>query len=306
MKTLTNGSFAVAMLLSLSVALQPVAARADAANKPPVITHDPVTYGIKGQSLTLKAKVVDVAPGVQDVTLYYALFRDATPFRVPMKPAGLNLYVGTIDANMVKDVGTIAYYIEAQDKDGALAETPWYSVEFRKAEEAVVPAGPKVVPGADEGSSWKTTAWIAGGAAAVVVGAIALSGGGGGGGSSSGTKTNAYAGTYSGTETKCLNVSGQPLTCEDQKNFNIVIDAKGAVFSDTLLPGQQLTANLSDNSFILTGQIKNEGTVSNAVIDFNGTIVGLKIVGTISGSAQTSLGSGFYGGSFQAIRPTTP
>lgn len=304
MKTLKNGSFAIAMLLSLSMALQPFAVRADAGNKPPVITHDPVTYGIKGQSLTLKAKVIDLAPGVQDVTLYYALFRDATPFRVPMKPAGLDLYVGTIDANMIKDVNTIAYYLEAQDKDGALAETPWYTVEFRKADETVVPGGTKVVPGeSDGGSSWKTTALIAGGAAAVVVGAIALSGGGGGGGGgSSGTKTNAYAGTYSGTQTKCLNVSGQPSSCEDQKSFSIVIDSKGSVLSDTLLPGQQLTGNMSGNSFVLTGQIKNEGVVSNAVVNYNGTIVSDKIVGTISGGAQTTLGSGYYSGVFQANR----
>ena len=115
----------LSLALSLAVVFGPVAARADGANKPPSITHTPITHGIRGQSLTMKAKVTDVAPGVQDVTLYYALFRDAAPFRVPMKTTGLDFYIGTIDANMIKDVDTIAYYIEAQDKDGALAETPW-------------------------------------------------------------------------------------------------------------------------------------------------------------------------------------
>ena len=47
---------------------------------------------------------------------------------------------------------------------------------------------------------------------------------------------------------------------------------KGVVFSDTLLPGESMTANLSGNNFFMTGQIQNQGSVSNGVLNFNGTI----------------------------------
>lgn len=313
-QTLQNGGFALALLLSINLALGPMAARAQA-NKPPVINHDPVTYAIKGQSVTLKARVTDAAPGVQDVTLYYALFRDAAPFRVPMKTAGLDSYIGTIDANMIKDRDTIAYYIEAQDKDGALAETPWYTIELRKGEEAPVVnngnangGGAVAVPGngGEESSSWKTAAWVGAGVAAVAIGAVALGGGGGGGGSSSSgggknTNTAAFAGTYNGSVTRCLTASGLGTTCDDN-NFNIVIDSKGVVFSDTLQPGTPLSGVISGNKFILSGPAPVTATVTNGTINYNGTIVGTEIIGSINGNAKTTTGSGTYSGNFNASK----
>lgn len=296
------------MLVSLAMTFQPFAAYA-AVNKPPAIQHDPVSHAVKGQSLTLKARVTDEGPGVQDVTLYYALFRDAAPFRVPMKASGLDFYVGTIDSGMIKDVQTIAYYVEATDKDGALAETPWYTVEFRKAE--ATPAaggGANVTPETanEGGTNWKTVGLIGLGVAAVAAGAIALGGGGGGGGGGDdggGGNTNgtSVAGTYNGTVTTCLTVSGQPPSCESHA-CTIVIDSKGTVFSETLLQGVQMTDRLSGNDFVLTGQISNQGSVSNGLVNFDGTVTGTRIVGSVTGSAETSNGAGNYSGSFSATR----
>lgn len=284
-----------------------------AANKPPVIQHDPVSYAIRGQSLTLKAKVTDADTGVQDVTLYYALFRDAAPFRVPMRSTGLDFYIGTIDASMIRDAERLSYYIEAQDKDGAIKETTWYDVEFRKAEEApVTKAGepvPTPVPGGsrEEGINWKTVGLVAGGVAVVAGGAALIAGGGGGGGSDGGdnggggnTVTN-QAGTYAGTVTTCLTTSGQTPQCESH-NCTIIVDNKGTVFSETLINGKQLTGSLSGNSFLLSGPANVEGTVAEGTINFNGTVLSDRIVGSITGTATTSGGAGSYSGTFSASK----
>ena len=307
-----NGGFGLALLVTFALTFQPGAAIAAGATAKPVIQHDPVTYAVKGQSLTMKAKVTDdKGPGVQDVTLYYALFRDAAPFRVPMKASGLDFYLGTIDAAMVKDVGTIAYYIEAQDKDGVSAETPWYTVEFRKADEtpAVIGNGGNGADtsGADHGMSWKTVGLIGAGAIAVVGGAIALSGGGGsssgGGGGSGGTNTPSVVGTYNGAVTTCVTLNGQQPSCESH-NCTIVIGANGVLFSDTLLPNSQLTGNISGNNFILTGQAVNQGGISSGLINYDGTVINGQIAGSITGNATTSNGVvGNFSGSFSASRP---
>lgn len=78
------------------------------------ITHDPVPFALRGQPLTLKAKVQGAAK-LESVTLYYALFRDAAPFRVAMKSSGMDYYVGSIEANVLGGVDSVSYYIEAQD-----------------------------------------------------------------------------------------------------------------------------------------------------------------------------------------------
>jgi hypothetical protein len=288
-----------------------------AANKPPSIQHDPVTYAIRGQSLTLKAKVSDPAPGVQDVTLYYALFRDAAPFRVAMRSTGLDFYVGTIDAALIKDVETIAYYIEAQDKDGAMAETSWYNVEFRKPDDAQVKGGdalPTPAPGGttqQEGANWKTVGLIAGGAAVIAGGAALLAGGGGGGGGGSdsdgggsdggGNAITNQAGSYAGTVTTCLTISGQTPQCESHACTS-VIDNKGVVFSESLIVGKQLTGNLSGNSFILSGPATPDATVTEGTLNFNGTVLSDRIVGSITGNATTAGGPGSYSGTFSASK----
>lgn len=288
-----------------------------------VITHDAVPFAVRGQALTLKAKVTG-AETPEAVTLYYALFRDAAPFRVPMKATGLSYYVGTIEASLVSGVDSISYYIEAVDKNGSITETAWYDVPFRRAETKPAglimpspqPAGPAApapvipvssaraasAPEDDEGS-WKTPALIAGGAVLVLGGAYAISqsGGGGsddsggvGGGDDDGTDPADVQGTYNGTVTTCLTPTGGVASCESG-SMSIVIDVNGVVFSESLRPGQQLTGNLSGSSFTLVSVSSAGGT--NSTINFEGSVVGAKILGSVTGSTSDG---GTYSGSFSA------
>lgn len=285
------------------------------------ISHDPIPFAVRGQPLTLKAKVSG-AEAPQSVTLYYALFRDAAPFRVPMKGSGLGYYVGTIESSVVAGVDTFSYYIEAQDANGALTETPWYDVPFRKAETKPapvvmpmpVPAGPtgpapviaapaekKAAP-VEKESNWKTPALIAGGAAVILGGAYAISQGGGGGssddgGGGGGATTNNPQGTYSGSVNTCLTSASNATTCASD-SMSIVIDKNGVVYSDTIHPGQQLTGKLSGNSFSLVSVSNVSGT--NSTINYNGDVVGNRIIGSISGSATSAGGNGTYSGNFTA------
>lgn len=287
------------------------------------ITHDPVPFAVRGQPLTLKAKVTG-AQAPQSVTLYYALFRDAAPFRVAMKGSGLGYYVGTIESSLVAGVDTVSYYIEAQDANGSIIETPWYDVPFRKAETKAepvvmptpVPAGPAgpapILPSAasepeqaapEKESKWKTPVLIAGGAALVLGGAYAISQSGGGGSSDDGdnggggTTTNDFQGTYSGNVTTCLTSTGGVTTCESD-SMSIVIDKNGVVFSDSINPDQQLTGNLSGSSFTLTSVTSDAGT--SRTIHYNGDVVGNRIVGSINGSASSAEGTSTYSGTFTA------
>ena len=300
---------------------------APALAQPTAIAHDPIPFAVRGQPLTLKAKVTGAAE-IDSVTLYYALFRDAAPFRVPMKSTGLNYYVGTIDAGLLTGVDAVSYYIEAQDKSGALTETPWYEVTFRKPDTkpaatetgtvmpAPGPAGPAPVipisrgtaPASSEDGGWKTPALIAGGAAVVLGGAYALSdsGGGGGGGSdddddddnNGGGTTNDPSGTYAGTVTTCFTPDGGSASCQSSA-MQIVIDSQGTVFSETIYPGQQLTDSLDGSqAFTLSATVADGGT--NGVVNFEGAVVGSKILGSVSGSATTPDGQGTYSGSFSA------
>ncbi len=281
------------------------------------IAHDPVPFAVRGQALTLKAKVEGAAPP-QSVTLYYALFRDAAPFRVPMKGSGLGYYVGTIEANLLGGVEGVSYYIEAQDESGALTETPWYEVKFRDprpsdragsgAPPAPAPAGPAPlipVPNSDGGGNWKTPALVAAGAAVVLAGAYALSDSGGGGADNGGgddgggdSSTNA-PGTYAGTVTTCEQGAGQPTTCPTEP-FTLLIDSRNVVFSETLRAGRQMTAPLGNNRFTLTAPV-NEGGASGE-IRYSGTWVNNSVVGQISGSATSAAGGIIYSGTFSADR----
>lgn len=281
------------------------------------IMHDAVPFAVRGQPLTLKAKVTG-AEEAESVTLYYALFRDAAPFRVPMKSTGLGYYVGTIEASVVAGVDSFSYYVEAQDKSGAITETPWYEVPLRKAEtkaEAPAaglpmprPAGPAAPapiiavsddePAQDSSdSSWKTPALIAGGAAIVLGGAYAISqsdSGGGGSDDDDGEVPVDPQGTYNGSVTTCLTSTGGVTTC-DSGSMSIVIGANKVVFSETLKPGEQLTNGLDGNSFTLVSSTSELGV--NRTINFEGNVVGTKIIGEVTGS--TSEG-GTYSGTFSA------
>lgn len=307
--SLTWAAMAAAFLLQV----------ASAANDPNalVISHKPVSWAVKGQPLTLKAAVSGGVGGIDSVTLYYALFRDAAPFRVNMASTGAGLYVGTIEAGLLTGVSSVSYYIEAQDKEGTLEETPWYDVTFKDPEPGragsggamVAPTGAaagKAAPSKDEGSSAVTVGLIAGGAAAIAVGAYLISDSGGssddddtgGGGDDPGDK----AGTYSGSATICLTIPPASTTCSNQA-MSILIDRNGSVFSDALVPGQQLVGSLQGNSFSLNADMSNPEAGFTGNIIFSGTVVGdSSIVGSVNGSADDNGAAGFYSGEFNASK----
>ncbi len=285
---------------------------AQAATSSPLITHDAVKQALKGQALTLKAKVTGGA-GIQAVTLYYTLSRDAAPFKVSMKAAGLDYYLGTIEGAVLAGAPSLSYYIEAEDTAGAVRETPWQVIALRdpKPGETNTPGAPSPlgtprvpVPGAaeDDGISMGL---IAGGAAAVIGGAllVANNDSGGGGGDSGTTDPGAAAGVYSGTATTCLTLSGTPPTCESHA-ITITIDSQGKVLSTNLREGQSLTDTLSGPNFNLVAGIDGGTNGVTGEIFYHGTVVGKEIVGSISGSQQGgTAGSGSYSGSFSATRP---
>jgi len=287
-------------------------ARAADNSTSPVISHTPVKWGVKGQPLTLKARVSGGVGGIENVTLYYALFRDAAPFRVTMATSGMDLFVGTIEAGLLTGVSSISYYIEAQDKEGTLEETPWYDVAFKDPDPAtakrtgtgaVAPTGGT----AEEESSAMTLGLIAGGAAAIAVGAYVISdsggssdssGGGGGGGDDAGEK----AGTYNGSATTCLTFPPGSPSCSNS-NFQILVDPNGKVVSDTLVPGQQMVGSLSGNTFSLQADTSNEADNFTGTIVFNGSFINNnQIIGSMGGSANLNGTAGSYSGSFNASK----
>lgn len=290
----------VAFSLALALASGPALAEV-AANQAPQVSHQPVTTAVRGQGLTLKAKVTDDHGKVASVTLYYTLSKDAAPFEVPMNPVGLDLYLGTIEAGVLAGINSLSYYIEAQDDVGAAVETPWRVIEIRDAKSpADAPA--KVAPsGGDEGGiHW---GYVAG--AAAVAGGVALlvaGGGGGGGGSDSGstnvtTNVNTRAGTYAGSVTTCFTPDEGSPACETH-GMTIVIDSSGRVLSETLNEDQQMTGQLSGDDFTLTADAPESDGEGEIV--YAGTVVGSRIVGSISGSASSTNGAGSYSGSFTA------
>lgn len=286
------------------------------------ITHAPAGFAIKGQALTLRAKVTGGTGGVENVTLYYALFRDAAPFRVNMASSGMDMYVGTIEAGLLSGLASISYYIEAQDREGSIEETPWYDVQFKDPDAKVpAPAGRSPVPapvapsasggkaapaaGDEEGMSALTIGLIAGGAVAVGAGAYFLadsggssdSGGDGGGGSDT-NAVGAKAGTYSGSATICRTIGANPATC-DTAGATIIIDSTGRVYSGDLLPGTPLSANLSGNSFTFSAPVSNAAEGWTGTIIFSGTVLAdNRIVGSISGAIDQGGTSGSHSGSF--------
>lgn len=313
------------------LAIVPLLAAASFA-EPIRIEHTPPSFAVKGQSITLKAKVTGGEGAVESVTLFYALFRDAAPFRVTMNPSAMSLYIGTIEANMLSGVSSVSYYMEAQDEGGSIEETDWYELALRDPEAVTTPAPrttttpPPIVtptggytsggataapssPNRDEGISATTIGIIAGGAVAVAGAAYLISdsgsddGGGGGGDGSSGDPIDPVdaAGTYSGTATTCLSVTNGPQDCSS-RGAQVVIDDRGVVFSDSLLPGQALTATLDGNEFSLVGSTDDGAGLTGTVI-FNGTVVDRRVIGTISGTAITAANEdGDYSGSFSLSR----
>ncbi len=279
------------------------------------IQHEPAPWAIKGQSLTLRAKVSGGSGGVENVTLFYSLFRDAAPFRVSMASSGMGMYVGTIESGLLSGVASISYYIEAEDAEGSIVETDWYDVTFRNPTPSSTASGVKVVPSQPGGSAAPTQAvppekdglsattigLIAGGALAIGAGAYALSdsdSGGGGGSTSPGDDPGAAAGTYRGILTVCEKTGSDDERCSS-RNVSILIDSDGQVFSDNMVPNTSLNSTLSGNRFSFSAPVSDPVTDLSGTQNFNGRVVdNNSIVGSVSGSYVVGGTNGTYSGTF--------
>lgn len=166
-----------------------------AAPRPPTIEHDPVTLAVRGQPLSILARVTRGTAPIRSVTLHYAPSRDAAPVKQTMSASGAALYTGTVPETHFRDAARLYYYIEVIDAQEEWAETPWQEVRVQDPRSATQPVVEPSTPGGAsrppaQGGGMSTGKWIAGGAlaagAAVAIFAAADSGGGGGGTSPNG------------------------------------------------------------------------------------------------------------------------
>ncbi len=274
----------LACLLGLAIGL-----RADGA---PRIEHTPVTVGVRGQPLMVRARVSGPERSVKSVTLFYSTSKDAAPFSVPMQATGAGAYVGTVPGGVLSTLDRVTYYLAAEDATGSTAETPWYTVRIQAG------AGGGTGPAESGRPGWVKPALIGGGVA-LAAGGVALllddSDDDGGGGSPSG----AYAGTYTGTSTEGSSVGGGPVTYE-QHGVTITISAAGQVQSSDLRTGTTMQTSLSGSSFVLSSTVLVEGP--DGEIRYIGNIIGDRIVGQIQGSAGSGTNTTVFSGNFTAVR----
>jgi hypothetical protein len=288
-----------------------------------VIDHAPAEWAIKGQALTLRAKVTGGAGGVENVTLYYALFKDAALFRVVMVLSGMDMYVGTIESGVLSGLETLSYYIEAQDKDGAIQETPWYDVAFKDPDAKVeddtrspVPAPVAASSGKGKGapadssgkegkSSALTVGLIAGGAVALGAGAYLVSkddsDSGGGGGGDTNSVPAVRTGTYRGTATIITTFGTNEPSVDVNDSASVIIDSNGRVYSDDLFDGADMESTLSGNRFVLSANVTGDRV---GTINFNGSFTSdTTIAGSITGSfTEDGVSGGKYTGSFSLAK----
>lgn len=274
----------------------------------PLIEHSPITVGVRGQNIVLRAHVTHTSQTVKQVLLFYAVSRDAAPYKMVMNDSGSGWFTGTLPPDLTAGLKQLLYYIEARDATDATAETPWYVIELKGAPKAeTVPAQPPVAPVAPPGqpegekSTWRKPALVAGGVLLAGGAALALSGGGGGGGggsSSDGATTNSV-GTYSGSATACFQPPGGSSSCTTHA-ISIAIQANGTVSSDSLREGTHLEGKLSGANFLLVAPVKEGGLTGE--IQYLGTVVNNRIAGSIQGTATSADGTGTYSGNFSAMK----
>ncbi len=268
-----------------------VAAATMSAHAAMKIEHTPVTVGVKGQPLMVRAKVAGAGQEIKSLTLFYSTSKDAAPFSVAMQPTGSGGFVGTIPGGILSTLDRVTYYLAAEDAAGSGAETPWYVVRIQN------PAA-----GAEGRPGWVKPVLIGGGVA-LAAGGIALavggSDGGGGGGGGSPT-TNDVSGTYVGSSTECQTLSGAAPACESHA-ATIEISEDGLVSSDNLRPGVIMEATLNGSTFVMVVPIQTSGP--DGEIRYTGTVVDNRIVGSIDGSAGSGTDAVLFTGTFSAVRP---
>ena len=298
-------------------------AEGEADHAAPLIEHDPVSVAVQGQPITILAKVSDEGGTVKSVVLYYTPSRDAAPFKIPMHASGAHVYYGTIPTDLIAGADRISYYIEAVDNLDTMAETSWYDVEIRNPSAAGGTAGAatpavktatepvqKIAPSTpaprqEEKANIVGIGIIAGGAVAVAGGALLASNMSDDGDDSSssdgGGSTVTNAGTYKGSVTVCLELTGSSPSCSAHA-ITILIDDNNLVSTSTLQEGVTMTDTLSGDSFMMTAEVDDAESGLTGEIIFSGTVVGERIVGTVTGTATSTAGSGVYSGTFSATK----
>ena len=178
----------------------------------PKIRHEPVKVAVKGQPISILARVTPGSARIKSVTLHHTTSRDAAPLKQEMTSSGGGIYAGSIPAHHFTTAPRLSYYIEAVDENDEWAETRWHEVQVqtsrpekvpvvidhtpertavtrveagRNDADTRVPAGRRPVREDRQGIS--TTTMIIGGVLAAGAGvAIAAGVGGGGGGGDNG------------------------------------------------------------------------------------------------------------------------
>lgn len=277
--------------MALSNAATPVAL--------PRIEHAPVAVSVRGQDILFRARATPGTNPIRSVTLFYAVSRDAAPFKVAMQESGAGWYTGSVSGELTSGLSQLLYYLEARDAADAVAETPWHTITVKNpAASGNAGIRPSPPPSGETGSSWKKPALIAGGVLLAGGAALALtSGGGGGGGGSDNTYTN--PGTYNGTVTLCIQPPGSSSSCTT-RSMTLVIDQNGMVSSDTLHEGQHLESQLSGANFLMVASITE--TNGSGQVQYLGTLVNNRIYGSIQGTLTSSTGTGTYSGNFSAAK----
>lgn len=307
----------------------------------PKIQHSPVTAAQQGRALGLRASVTDTAARVKTVSLYYALSRGSTPFRVEMTSSGAGQWYGTIPGHLVGPGKELFYYIEAENADGETSETDWQTVRVLAAATtpAAIPSATAVatqrqataVPKTDEVAQrgvgtapsrapkvdnskkyWITAGIIAGGAVAVG-GAIALSnsgggggGGSGGGGGGSGDGGAVTNGNFGGAWQVCFEPSatdgsGGGTDCRTG-DANVYVKG-GSVEIVGLWGSEILTGTASGNVFSAAKTVDANGTFPSANLSVSGSFSGGGTCSmSVSGSSTDALRPGVFAGSFSGSK----
>lgn len=268
----------------------------------PIIQHSPVTVAMQGQELLFRTRVTPGKHPIKAVTLFYAVSRDAAPYKIAMQDSGTGWYTGSIPSDLTTGLNQILYYIEARDTSDTTSETPWQTVMVRNQDSSSAAAKTSMQAPEEKHASWTKPALIAGGVVLAGGAVLALAsgggGGGGGGGSSDGSVTNA-AGTYSGTVTQCVQPPDSGSYCSSRA-LTIFIDNSGTVSSDTLCEGKHLEGKLSGANFLLVASVTE--TNGTGDIQYLGTVINNRIAGSIQGTLTTSSGTGTYSGNFSAVK----
>jgi len=253
----------------------------------PRIEHTPVTVGVQGQALMVRARVTAQGPAVRAVSLHYSTSRDAAPFSVPMQSTTANTFIGTIPGGILGSVGSLTYYISAEDASGTTAETPWYTVRVDGA------AGESEDSGRPR---WVKPVLIGGGVAAAA-GAAAIIIDSQRSEKSVGGGTSDAAGTYRGTSTQCEALADAVPVCQTRL-ISIVVQEDGVIRSNDLRPGVAMESRLSGSSFVLTARVDDPS--GSGEIRYVGSVSGGRAFGTIEGTSGTGTNTVTYSGVFSA------